>query len=56
MFEFLLQELELRMEINHLMSLIEFLTDFNAEYEQGLYSNHAIFKEPPTTKGNDDSL
>jgi hypothetical protein len=47
MFEFLLQELEMRMEINHLMAILEFLTEYNAQSDVGIYSNHAIFCEPP---------
>ena len=47
MFEFLVQELELRMEINHLMAILEYISEFNAQSDVGLYSNHAIFIELP---------
>ena len=43
MFEFLLQELELKMEINHLMTILEFVTEYNAQSNVGIYSTHPIF-------------
>jgi hypothetical protein len=31
MFEFLMQELELRMEVNHLMAIIEYVSDLRSQ-------------------------
>ena len=45
MFEFLIQELELKMEINHLMSILEFLSEYNDQSNAGIYSSHAIFHD-----------
>jgi hypothetical protein len=52
MYEFLLQELEVKMEINHLMDILEFVQDFNLQSNSGLYDNHAIFSEKPLEKGH----
>ena len=41
--EFLLAELELRIEVDHLMSIFEFAEAFNKKFEAGLASTHLIF-------------
>jgi hypothetical protein len=46
MYEFLLQELEIRMEINHLAQVLEFISDYNAQSNIGIYSSHPVFCEP----------
>lgn len=43
LFEFLFRELDLRIELDHLMTIIEFVGAFNETFESGLASNHQIF-------------
>lgn len=38
--EFLFAELELRIEVDHLMSIFEFAEAFNKNFEAGLASSH----------------
>jgi hypothetical protein len=54
MFEFLLQEIELKMEINHLMSIMEFVSDYNAKSNVGIRSTHAIFYDYEKAATMDD--
>ena len=48
-FEFLVKELELRIELEHLISIFEFAQAFNENMEQGLTSSHQIFADPTLT-------
>ena len=43
LFEFLFRELELRIELDHLMTIIEFVGAFNEKFAVGLASQHQIF-------------
>ena len=45
MFEFLLKELELRIELEHLMSIFEWAQAFNQGFDQGLAYSHQIFAD-----------
>ena len=45
MFEFLLKELELRIELEHLMSIFEWAQAFNRGFDQGLAYSHQIFAD-----------
>lgn len=47
--EFLVKELELRIELEHLMSIIEFAQAFNEKFEAGLASSHQIFNDANLT-------
>ena len=47
--EFLLKELELRIELEHLMSMLEWVAAFNESFETGLASNHQIFSDATLT-------
>ena len=44
-FEFLVKELELRIELSHLMSIVEWFMAFNEKQGVGLASSHEIFKD-----------
>lgn len=48
-FEFLLKELELCIEIDHLMSIFEFVQVFNEKFDNGLVSSHQIFLDDKLT-------
>ena len=48
-FEFLLKELELRIEVEHLLSIFEFAQDFNEQMEKGLAECHQIFVDTNLT-------
>lgn len=48
-FEFLLKELELCIEIDHLMSIFEFVQVFNEKFDNGLVSSHQIFSDDKLT-------
>ena len=54
LFEFLLKELELKIEIEHLMSIFEFAQAFNERFNAGLASSHRIFADTclPTDNAN----
>ena len=54
LFEFLLKELELKIEIEHLMSIFEFAQSFNERFNAGLASSHRIFADTclPTDNAN----
>jgi len=52
MFEFLIKEIELKMEINHLMSILDFLSDYNDQSNAGIYSSHAIFHDKHAVKSS----
>ena len=43
--EFLITELVLKVEIDHLMSIIEWSSAFNAQFNKGLASSHQIFND-----------
>lgn len=43
--EFLVQELEIKIELSHLMSMIEWYMAFNEKQGVGLASTHEIFKD-----------
>ena len=45
LFEFLFRELELRIELDHLMTIFEFVGDFNEKFAVGLAASHEIFHE-----------
>ena len=44
-FEFLVKELECRIELSHLMSIVEWFMAFNEMQGEGLASSHEIFKD-----------
>ena len=48
-FEFLLKELEIRIEIDHLMSIFEFVQVFNEKFGEGLVKSHQIFSDDNLT-------
>ena len=45
LFEFLLKELELKIELEHLMSIFEWAQAFNEKFNAGLASSHQIFAD-----------
>mmetsp|Transcript_19694 Transcript_19694/g.24283 ORF Transcript_19694/g.24283 Transcript_19694/m.24283 type:complete len:115 (-) Transcript_19694:1443-1787(-) len=48
-FEFLVKELECRIELSHLMSIVEWFMAFNEKQGVGLASSHEIFKDRSLT-------
>lgn len=49
MFEFLLKELEVKIELEHLLSIIEWQVAFNQGFDMGLASSHQIFNDTSLT-------
>ena len=47
--EFLFAELELRIEVDHLMSIFQFAEAFNKNFAKGLTSSHQIFNPSKLT-------
>ena len=48
-FEFLFKELEIKIEIDHLMSIFEFVQVFNEKFDNGLVASHQIFYDEDLT-------
>ena len=48
-FEFLLKEMEIAIELEHLMSILEWVQAFNMKMESGLASSHKIFADTSLT-------
>jgi hypothetical protein len=55
-FEFLWRELELKLELEHLMSILEYMKDFFEAQEAGLASSHPVFIDNDVRKTEHERL